>query len=691
MGSRRAKRAHGRVQAFQGKRVQAQSGGVTKTSRRLNARAQRKAAIAAAARDIRESAAAQAPALVGLVAVSNARDDELFKFASVMQATPYDKNTRRFETFIVQREGSSDREVLISALDMAKVADVVLLVFSGREDRLDNLGIDLITALREQGLPTVFAVAIGEGADDPSLRKLRGRELAAESIGQDHALRPIYFECTKKEEAEKVNKLALRRIFAKTPRTVNWRARYGYMRVESVSAQPGPDGSDGTLVFCGWTKGRGFSANELVHVTGFGSFTASKIIEVTSSKILSSRVEAEAEPVESEAEVDDMMGEQTWPPEVEDVKEEDPVDKLLAKYEEGIDDDDDHVDNINSDAMEDDDMEIDEEEVKKVREAAKTDAQFPDEVDTPIDQSARVRFARYRGLKSLRTGEWDPKEQLPPDYASLFQFRNLASTRKGVLRRAKKDAGDAAQNNAPNFAAPGRKVYMHLEKVPVETIQLITSILQSGKRAIVASGMLRHENRRSVVHFGMQRVDEDDAGDIKAKTNLEMHCGFVRFDGRPMFSEHNANSDKHKMERFLKHGRYTVVSFYGPATYAPAPALLFHPGGPLIATGTALGADPDRIMLKRIILTGYPFKTQKRRTVAKFMFFNPDDVRWFKPVELWSKMGRTGHILEPLGTHGHMKCIFDNVILHHDTICMTLYKRVYPKVVPPEQKAKYIL
>lgn len=688
--------------------MHAPAGGVTKAARRSAARAQRKAAIVEAARSIRNSPVAHAPLLVGIVAVSNATDNDLSRLSSVMQATQYDKNARQFETHVVRRAGASDREVLISALDIAKLADLVLLVFCGKEDKLDNLGIDLVTAMREQGLPTVYGVAIGEGADDAALRKQRGRELAAESIGQDHALRPIYVECGERGDADRVNKMALRRMFAKPPRTVSWRSRYGYMRVESATVEQQTQGAEGSLTICGWTRGRGFSGNELVHITGFGSFAASKIVDVTTSKVLSVRSEGQAEPVESEAEVDDLMGEQTWPPEVqeedenEEVEEEDFVDKLIAKYEEGIDEDEgpgdgdgDEMDGMEvageDDAMEDDEMDLNEEEIRKVRDAAKTDNQFPDEVDTPIDQPARVRYARYRGLKSLRTGEWDPKEQLPQEYASLFQFRNLAATRKQVLSKAKKDGEEAARGEMPNFVGPGRKVYMHLENVPTDAMNAICALLRTGNRAIVASGMLRHENRRSVVHFGMQRVDEEDAGDIKAKTHLEMHCGFVRFGGRPMFSEHNANSDKHKMERFLRHGRYTVVSFYGPATYAPAPGLLFHPGGGLIATGTSLGADPDRIILKRIILTGYPFKTQKRRAVAKFMFFNPEDVRWFKPVELWTKMGRTGHIVEPLGTHGLMKCIFDNTILHHDTVCMTLYKRVYPKVVPDEQTVKYIL
>lgn len=85
---------------------------------------------------------------------------------------------------------------------------------------------------------------------------------------------------------------------------------------------------------------------------------------------------------------------------------------------------------------------FEEHEMLKKLAAAKEDQQFPDEVDTPQDVPARERFMRYRGLESFRTSPWDPKENLPEDYARIFQFENYERTRRRVF----KELEDSVEN-----------------------------------------------------------------------------------------------------------------------------------------------------------------------------------------------------------------------------------------------------
>jgi hypothetical protein len=52
----------------------------------------------------------------------------------------------------------------------------------------------------------------------------------------------------------------------------------------------------------------------------------------------------------------------------------------------------------------------------------------------------------------------------------------------------------------------------------------------------------------------------------------------------------------------------------------------------LAATGAARGCNPDRVVLKKAILSGFPVRVHKRKALVRHMFHNPDDVRWFKPL-----------------------------------------------------------
>ncbi|KAK3154012.1 hypothetical protein QOZ80_2BG0184710 [Eleusine coracana subsp. coracana] len=318
-------------------------------------------------------------------------------------------------------------------------------------------------------------------------------------------------------------------------------------------------------------------------------------------------------------------------------------------------------------------------EIKKIKEANADDEEFPDEVETPLDVPAKKRFAKYRGLKSFRTSSWDPKESLPPGYARIFAFDNFTRTQKHVLAKVSE-----LDRGTKDCAQVGSYVRLHVKNVPIDVASKLCH--PSRRIPLAVSGLLQHESKMSVLHFSIKKHDSYE-DPIKSKEPLIFNVGFRQFSARPLFSSDNINSNKHKMERFLHHGRFSVASVYAPICFPLLPLIVMknrdgeQPA--IAAVGSLKCVDPDRIILKKIVLTGYPQRVSKLKAMVRYMFHNPEDVRWFKPVELWTKHGRRGRIKETVGTHGAMKCIFNSSIQQHDTVCMSLFKRAYPKW--PEQ------
>ncbi|EPS69910.1 hypothetical protein M569_04851, partial [Genlisea aurea] len=290
------------------------------------------------------------------------------------------------------------------------------------------------------------------------------------------------------------------------------------------------------------------------------------------------------------------------------------------------------------------------EQIQKIKDQHSDDKEFPDEVDTPLDVAARKRFAKYRGVKSFRTSTWDPKESLPPDYARIFSFDNFTRTQKHVLARVRDSEKDIDECVPAGSYA---KLYVKGLKVDVAS-----KLRASAERApVIASGLLQHESKISVLHFSVRKHETYDEP-IKSKEEFIFHVGFRQFISRPVFSSDSVNSNKHKMERFLHEGCFSVASIYAPICFPSLPlvALKCRPDSsdapPVIAAvGSLRSVDPDRIVLKKIILTGYPQRVSKSKARVRYMFHNREDVKWFKPVELWTKHGRRGRIKEPVGTH----------------------------------------
>lgn len=632
---------------------------------------------------------------------------------------------------------------VFGVLDAAKCADVVLCVVgphaSLEEPAFDDLGYKTLTALKAQGLPVVLGAMHGsETVMDTSAKKqAEARKFVTRYFHSELGAETRLFAAGTDEEA----KTMLRAVAASTPKELTWRAGRGYMLAQEIEYSP----QEGTLSLKGYVRGPGFRCSHLAHLTGHGDFAVERIstlndpCPIASGHSTDAMADAAAENVVDELGMreldlerlqpyDPTMAEQTWPSIEElEAQKKDAASKPRHKSRGGGkipapgeaadvagvagDDDDEMGDEGDEEQMADEGsedgasvapsgmagtedhwdvssnmtMEVPTSEViaaeKRRREVllqrSEEELEFPDEVDTPLEVPARERFQRYRGLKSFRTSSWDPYEDLPVEYSRIWEFEAFGSTARA--------ARQSYIESCEEVSVAALYCCIRLRGVP----PTVTDAQPQGVPFIL-SGLFDCEQKVSVVHGHVTRI-KDYTEVMKSKDEVVMHAGFRRFSARPIYSEiprKSSTNKKYKFMRFLHQEITACASFYAPVVFPPCRLLMsVQPEGAitpeLAAAGSIVSVDPKQLIIKRIILTGYPFRTQKNKAVVRFMFFNPPDIRWFKPVELSTKKGLRGHIKESLGTHGYMKCRFSAHIKQDDTVCMNLYKRVYPKWHPP--------
>ena len=318
---------------------------------------------------------------------------------------------------------------------------------------------------------------------------------------------------------------------------------------------------------------------------------------------------------------------------------------------------------------------------------AEEDLEFPDEIELHPNVLTRERLARYRGLKSLRTSHWETDEDKahePEEWSRLLQIADYKGAKSQALRET-----------LVGGVQPGTRVHVHLRNIP-----LSLQASYSPSKPLTLVSLLRHEHKRTVVNYSIT-LSSDYPNPLHSKEEIIMQCGPRRLVVNPLFSQAgNTPNNVHKFDRYLHPGRTAIATFIAPMIWGSVPTLFFRKTSSrqtnpsavmsdapssqlsyldLIATGTSLPPDRSRIVAKRVILTGHPYKIHKKLVTVRYMFFNAEDVNWFKALQLWTKRGRSGYIKESLGTHGYFKATFDGKINPQDAVGVSLYKRVFPR------------
>lgn len=623
----------------------------------------------------------------------------------------------------------------LAIIDSAKVADFVVFALSATEE-VDKFGELCIRTIESQGVSSVFSVI--SNLNDVDTIKKQTEVKSSLSSYFSHFFPSSDKPFTISNSAESLN--LCRSLCQKYPKGINWRDERPYILADKFYWQDDSNSENGGyLAVEGVVRGKGIDPNRLIHIPDFGDFQVAKIAkrQFQRHSVLKEDISNESEfPDSSQDDVDpfinidaDMMSDEeeydmTAEPSIEqgvrlddhlyfrDEYKEDLDQKLKSrKIPKGMSsyqarwilDDDEFSDEDISDneEMEDEngegdfgiskpvaseyeptdageiemdnfvDLAADEEELqlKEFRQRARDNLDFPDEIELSPTVSAKDRMIRYRGLKNLRSCTWDADEKdsrAPEEWKRLLRVANYKGTRTRVLK-------ESLQNARIDVGTPVT-IFIKCDRNLVELL---------GQAPLILYGLLQYENKMVVLNFAIQQSTEYEEP-IAAKETLIIQCGPRRYTANPIFSQAGKSSNNvYKYQRFIYPGESATATVIAPIMFGNVPTLFFKKVDQelrLAATGSIFNADHSRILAKRSVLTGHPFKIHKRVVTIRYMFFNRDDIMWFKAVPLFTRMGNSGYIKEPLGTHGYFKATFDRKIHAQDTVAMALYKRVWPRV-----------
>lgn len=632
-----------------------------------------------------------------------------------------------------------DHTNLINILDAAKVSDFVVVGISALQEVERYHGEEILRSLLAQGVASVVGVMPNLLS---AYHKKNLQADIKQSLHSYFT--HFFADEEKLFALENPNEClnCIRTLCQKFPKSIAWRDRRGYMVADTVSFSPSnmnPD--EGSLIVEGTVRGSGFHANRLVHIPAIGDLqiesmerlgpnVVKKEVDMDTDESNIFNADENRETLE-ELSPDNPEMEDDWT-DVSDLVgismegkhyfENDPVTNSNRKYKvpkgtseyqarwllddvlEGASDveSEGDVDSEDKAMSSDDNLEMDSEtpqgveqediggdvddsngmyvdlspeeeqrQLEEQREIVKDDIEFPDEYELEPSESAREKFRGFKGVKSLANCDWDYDEKTserPDCWKRLLRIPNFKATKNKVI----KDASNDVQVRL------GERVRI-LIKVSCSSVAKFTNDLP-----IAIFELFPHEHKHTVLNYSFVSW-EDYTESIPSGEKLIMQCGPRRHVVYPLFSQDSLTPNNvHKMERFHHQGTESIATCIGPVLFHNAPTIFFkqNPDNSLqcVGQGTLLNTDYTRIVAERVTLTGYPVKIHKRVVTVRYMFFNPEDVNWFKAVPLFTKDGRHGYIQESLGTHGYFKATFDGRLTSQDTVAMSIYKRAWPSM-----------
>ncbi|KAJ7069922.1 GTP binding protein [Mycena amicta] len=226
---------------------------------------------------------------------------------------------------------------------------------------------------------------------------------------------------------------------------------------------------------------------------------------------------------------------------------------------------------------------------------------------------------------------------------------------------------------------PGAYVRIELVDVPCEMIENFDPTYP-----IVVGGLLATEERFGYVQVRLKR-HRWFVKTLKNNDPLIFSLGWRRFQTVPIYSLDD-HSIRMRMLKYTPEHMHCYATFYGPVSLPNTGFCAFNslgadaPGFRVSATGVVLDIDRSVKIVKKIKLTGVPYKIFKNTAFVKDMFTSALEVAKFEGANIRTVSGIRGQVKKALSKpDGAFRATFEDKVLMSDIVFLRAWYAMQPR------------
>ena len=309
------------------------------------------------------------------------------------------------------------------------------------------------------------------------------------------------------------------------------------------------------------------------------------------------------------------------------------------------------------------------------------------EVNMEVEREKNARKKeelRMRFEEEDREGFANPKAKNPSEGGDAFgedewyEAQKARMQRQLDINRAEFDQMDPSARVRVEGYKAGTYARIVLEGVPCEF-----SANFNPRYPVLIGGLAPIEERFGFLQVRIKR-HRWHKKILKTNDPLIFSLGWRRFQTMPVYSISDSRT-RTRMLKYTPEHMHCFGNFYGPLI---APNTGFccvqslsskNPGFRIAASGVVLNVDESTDIVKKLKLTGYPYKIFKNTAFIKDMFSSALEIAKFEGASIRTVSGVRGQIKRALSKpEGHFRATFEDKILMSDIVFLRTWYPVKP-------------